>query len=263
MIARVTDSNHNVLNKSLSKNLFMTFKLYHIYDKVESVMMNLEFIFDDINGKQAWWVSDSETEASDLAGVADAVLDSNISLISVPCDATGEIWPWVEKNHIKIVNRFDFVMDKDSDVFDKVSDLAKSINSAFKAGAVGAQVFIHAKDVSDFCKAMKLVRQDLFFDKTFSIAIDIDEMRGQSWTVVFDALREIAPDAILITAKGDSFDANSDFVGIVFDMLNNWNLKSDLHLWFGKNMFRVSQVLRLCQKIQPDLVQNMRVFTGA
>ena len=77
---------------------------------------------------------------------------------------------------------------------------------------------------------------------------------------MFDALRQIKPDAVLITAKGDSFDADSDFVGIIFDMLNNWNLESDLHLWFGKNVFRISQVLRLCQKIQPTLVQNIRAF---
>ena len=144
-----------------------------------------------------------------------------------------------------------------------MSELARSVTGAFKSGAVGAQVFVHAADLIAFCDAVKPVRNDLFFDKNFSVAIDIDEMRGGTWSAVFDALREIRPDAILITAKGDSFDANSDFVGIVFDMLNNWNSESDLHLWFGKNMFRVSQALRLCQKIQPELVQNMRVFTGA
>ena len=158
------------------------------------------------------------------------------------------------------MNRFNFAIDKD--VIDAVSELSRSVTGAFKSGAVGAQVFVHVADLLQFCDAMKPVRNDLFFDKTFSVAIDIDEMHGQNWLAVFDALREIAPDAILITAHGDSFDANSDFVGIVFDMLNNWNLKSDLHLWFGKNMFRVSQVLRLCEKIQPDLVSNMRVFTG-
>ncbi len=223
-------------------------------------MMNLNYLFDDVSEMRAWWIDDSATDASDLAAVADAVLESGVSVISAPCAATGEIWPWVEKNNIKIVNRFDFVIDKD--VIDTVSELAKSVTGAFRSGAVGAQVFVHVPDLSQFCDAMKPVRNDLFFDKTFSVAIDIDEMRGQSWSVVFDALRAIAPDTILIMAHGDSFDANSDFVGIIFDMLNNWNLKSDLHLWFGKNMFRVSQVLRLCQKIQPDLVQNMRAFTG-
>ena len=247
-------------NKNFSKNLFIAFKLYHNCDKVKSVMMNLNYLFDDIHEMQACWVEDCATDAADLAAAADTVLESGVSLISVPCGATGEIWPWVEKNNIKIVNRFNFVIDKD--VIDAVSELSRSVTGAFRFGAVGAQVFVRVADLSQFCDAMKPVRNDLFFDKNFSVAIDIDEMRGQNWSAVFDALREIAPDAILITAHGDSFDANSDFVGIVFDMLNNWNLRSDLHLWFGKNMFRVSQVLRLCEKIQPDLVSNMRVFTG-
>ena len=250
-------------SKNFSKNLFIAFKLYHNCDKVESVMMNLNYLFDDVSEMRAWWIDDSQTDASDLAAVADAVLESGVSVISAPCVATGEIWPWVEKNNIKIVNRFNFLLDKNTDVIDAVSELSRSVTGAFKSGATGAQVFVHTADLAAFCDAVRPVRNDLFFDKNFSVAIDIDEMRGGTWSAVFDALREIRPDAILITAKGDSFDANSDFVGIVFDMLNNWNLESDLHLWFGKNMFRVSQVLRLCEKIQPELVQNMRVFTGA
>ena len=224
--------------------------------------MNLNYTFDDISDRQAYWVDDSMADASDLAAVTDAVLETNVSLISMPCAATSEIWPWVEKNNIKILNRFDFTLDKGVDAFDAVSNLSKSVNAAFKSGAVGAQVFVRVSDMRAFCDAMKLVRQDLFFDRIFSVAVNVDEMRNKDWNTVFDALREIRPDAVLITAKGDSFDPNSDFVGLVFDMLNNWNLDSDLHVWFGKNMLRVAQVLRLCQKIKPDLVQNMRVFTN-
>jgi hypothetical protein len=226
-------------------------------------MMDSEFIFDDVSEMRVGWLSDLERDGADLAGVADAILKSGISLLSIPCGVTSEIWPWVEKNNVKILNRFNFNLDENTDIIDAVSELSKSVTAAFRSGAVGAQVFVCVQDLKDFCDAVKPVRNDLFFDKKFSVAIDIDEMRGHDWNLVFDALREIRPDAILITAKGDSFDANSDFVGIVFDMLNNWNLESDLHLWFGKNMLRVSQVLRLCQKIQPELVQNMRVFTGA
>ena len=224
-------------------------------------MMNLNYIFDDVKEMHAGWIPDSKTDMSDLAAAADIVLEADVPLISMPCVATGEVWPWLERENIKIVNRFNFVLDKDCDIVDAVSGFAKSVIGAFRAGAVGAQVFVHVSDIVKFCDAMKPVRQDLFFDKIFSVAIDVDEMRGQSWSAVFDALREINPSIILIIAKGDSFDAKSDFVGLVFDMLNNWNLNADLHLWFGKNVFRVSQVLRLCQKIKPDLVGNMRVFT--
>ena len=221
-------------------------------------MMSQDYVFDDIADMRALWIPDSVADASDLAGVADMVLGTGVSCVSMPCAATKRMWPWVENNHIKIFNRFVFASDKD--VIDAVSVLATSVTAAFKAGALGGQVFVRAKDICAFCDAIKPVRQDLFFDKHFSVAIDIDEMRGQSWSAVFDALQEVRPDSILITARGDLFDANSDFLGLVFDMLNNWNLDSDLHVWTGKNMLRVSQVLRLCQKIKPDLVQNMHIF---
>ena len=238
------------------------FKLYHIYGKLERVMINSEFVFDDIKDMCAWWVPDAEFDASDLAGVVNVLLDSGVSLLSVPLGANSEIWPWIENKDINIVNRFIFDSKSGADVVDSVSKLTALINGAFKSGAVGVQVFVHVKDISQFCDAIKMVRQDLFFDKSFSIAIDINEMRNIGWGAFFDSVRCVRPDAFLITVQGDSFDANSDFPGLVFDMLNNWNLNSDLHLWFGKNMFRVSQVLRLCQKIKPDLVQNMRVFTN-
>lgn len=262
VIANVTASSHKIPSKNFSKNFFMTFELYHKCDKVESVMMSFDYVFDDIADKQAIWIPDADTDSSDLAGFADSVLDMGVSYVSMPCAATSEMWPWVEENHIKIFNRFEFAMADDADVFDAVSNLATNVTGAFKSGAVGAQIFVHVKDIADFCGAIKPVRQDLFFDKHFSVAVDIDEMRGGTWSAVFDALRDIRPDAILITAKGDLFDANSNFVGIVFDMLNNWNIDSDLHMWFGKNMLRISQALRLCQKIQPDLVSNMRIFVN-
>ena len=261
VVAKVIASSHKTPSKNLSKNLFMTFELYHKYDKVESVMMFPDYVFDDIKEMQALWIPDSQTDASDLAGFADLVLGNGVSYISMPCAATCEMWPWIEKNNIKIFNRFIFANDKD--IIDAVSALATSVTAAFKSGAFGAQVFVTVKNIGAFCDAMKPVRQDLFFDKNFSVAIDVDEMRGQSWDKIFDALREIYPDAILITAHGDLFDADSGFVGVVFDMLNNWNLGSDLHVWVGKNTLRVSQVLRLCQKIKPDLVQHMRIFTNA
>ena len=223
--------------------------------------MNLDYVFDDISDMQALWIHDSTTDSSDFATMADIILKLNMSLVSMSCGATAEIWPWVEKKNIKIINRFDFVLDKDTDIIDAMSELSKSVTGAFKNGAVGAQVFVHASNIVQFCDVVKSIRQDLFFDRIFSVAIDIGEMRGKNWADIFDALNVITPDAILITAHGDSFDAKSDFVGLIFDMLNHWNLNSDLHMWFGKNMLRVSQVLRLAKKIKPDLVKNMRVFT--
>ena len=85
-------------------------------------------------------------------------------------------------------------------------------------------------------------------------------MGDLNWNCIFATLSRIKPDSILVFGNVEKFDANSDFVGRIFDMLENWNLNADLHLMFGKNMLRVTQVLRLAERMRPEILKNMRVF---
>jgi len=260
VVANVMVISHNSPNKRLPIFFVISFKLYHIYDKVESVMMKSDFVFDDVEPLTSLWVPDTAGDTAELARVADIAIDKNIRFVSMPARAVKTFWPWVEGKNIKILTRFDFEIDTNKDVEDVISVFAKNITGVFRAGADGAQIFVPAGLVAQFADLVYPIRNDLFFDKYLSITIDIDNMENSNWSGIFDAISRIKPDSILVFGNVEKFNANSDFVGRIFDMLESWNLNSDLHLMLGKNMLRVTQTLRLVEKMRPGLLKNMRVF---
>ena len=223
-------------------------------------MMKSENIFDNIESMVAWWIDDGTWDVNDLAQIADAAIEQAVPFVSMPCDLVRTFWPWVESKNIKIMARFDFMGDENHDFDVAVSDLATKVTTTFRQGADGVQIFVPYSQIADFMNAIKIIRNDLFFDKYVSIGIDIDEKQDIDWQYVFDALGAIKPNAVLLVGHEQKFNPSSDFAGRVFDMLQKWNLKSDLHLMFDKNMLRVSQVLRLTEKMRPELMKNMRVF---
>ena len=162
--------------------------------------------------------------------------------------------------YISIFNRIYFVVDGDID--DAVSVFAKNVMRAFKTGADGIQVCMQCKELENFIDAIAPIRDDLFFDHHFSVGINIDERGGIDWEYVFDVIGRARANSLLIMVRGDSFDAKSDFIGRVYGMFENWKLNADLHLMFDKNMMRVTQVVRLAQKMRPELVKNLNVFVN-
>lgn len=224
-------------------------------------MIKAENIFDDIKPFVAMWVGDTNNDAGELARVANIAIDENISFVSMPPDATKTFWPWIEGKNIRILNRFNFSSEIKSDDFDVcVSELSVGVRAAFRGGANGAQIFVPHSELEQFVQAMQPIRNDLFFDRHLSIGIDIDEMSGVDWETVFDTVAKIKPDSVLIFGHVQEFNPKSDFVGRIYDMLEKWSLNTELHLMFGKNMLRVTQTLRLIQKMQPNLVKGLRVF---
>jgi len=224
--------------------------------------MKSDFIFDDFEPLMVLWINDAESDAAELARVADVAVNKKVNFVSMSADVVAIFWPWVEGKNIKILTRFDFRIAKNQDFDDAVSIFAKNITATFRNGADGVQVFVPIGQISQFVDAVYPIRNDLFFDKYLSIAIDIDNMGTLNWSDIFMALSRIKADSILVFGTLEKFDANSDFVGRIFDMLESWNLNSDLHLMLGKNMLRVTQVLRLVEKMRPEILKNMRVFVG-
>jgi hypothetical protein len=260
--ANVTVISHNTPSKKLSNFFVISMKLYHIYDKVESVMMKSENIFDDIESRLALLIADDVLDSGDLARVANMAIDKGIRFISVPNSVVKTIWPWVENKNVKIISRFNFMAEKDQGIDDAVSDLSMKTTATFRQGADGVQIFVPYSYITDFANSIRVIKNDLFFDKYVSIGIDIDDKQDIDWQKVFDALGAIKPNAVLLVGHAQEFNANSDFAGRIFDMLQKWNLRADLHLMFGKNMLRVSQILRLTEKIRPELSESIRVFVA-
>ena len=236
----------------------MVFKLYHIYDKVKSVMINTNYLFDDIGGITSVWVAPSQNEETDLAAIVGFVCNNGIRTISVPVGIVKKIWPWIESKNIDVIGRFDFNNDIGADT--AMSNLASTVTAEFNNGLSGIQVFVPLNQIDSFVAELLPIRDDLLFHRHFSIAIDVDGKLEPDWEFVFGAIKKLRVDSLLIVAHGDKFNVKDDFVGRMFDMLNNWDADCDLHMMFNNNLLRVSQVLRLVQKIRPNLMAGLRVF---
>ena len=223
-------------------------------------MIKYDFIFDDIESFTSLWIGDDVVETADLARVADIAIDRYVPFVSMPVGVVKTFWPWVEGKSIKILARSRFDIDKNQDADDAVSVFAKNITTVFRNGADGVQVFVPCDKIVQFVDNICPIRNDLFFDRYLSIAIDIDDMDNLNWGDIFGCISKIKPDSILLFGKIEKFDPSSYFVGRIFDMLENWNTGVGLHLMFGKNMLRVNQALRLVEKMRPELMKDIRVF---
>ena len=224
-------------------------------------MMKYDGIFDDIEPLRAIWVGDSVGDDADLARAADVAINMAAAFVSMPDGLVGTFWPWVEDKNMKILARIDFEFGADdANADDEISAFAKHITATFKNGASGAQVFVPYPQITQFVDAIHPIRNDLFFDRYLSIGLDVDGMDDMDWGDIFEKIMKIKPDSILLFGRVEKFNPNSNFVGCIFDMLENWKPGPDLHLMFGKNTLRVAQVLRLTEKMRPEVLKNMRVF---
>ncbi|MBO4480062.1 MAG: hypothetical protein J5742_00355 [Alphaproteobacteria bacterium] len=222
-------------------------------------MIKTDAIFDVIDEFSCIWVPTS-VEAPDLAKISNIVIVQNKEFLSLPIGAIGRVWPWLEHSKVKLLTRLEFDFKNDTTPDMAMSELATKTTEAFRHGASGAQIFVHINNIPEFVKMILPLRDDLFFERYLSVAINIDEIKNGNVKDVLELLAKIKPDSVLVIADGDSFDPKSDFVGRIFGMLENWGWDFALHIMFGGNMMRVSQVLRLVQRMQPKLISDLRVF---
>lgn len=224
------------------------------------MIIKTDYLFEDISDSVALWIPDNNLDNHVLVRYVDAALENNISKISVPVGGVELIWPWVEKNRISLLTRFnfsDFLTDKPDDC---ISNFASKVSSEFRHGASGVQVFLSKSNMNTFVQGIIPIRQDLFFDKSFSVGLNIEDFGVYDWGDVFEKINKINVNSLLLCATGEKFDAKSDFVGRIFSLLESWDTNADLHIMFGKNMMRVGQTIRLVKKMRPELDEKMTVF---
>ena len=221
-------------------------------------MIKTETIFDDFSNMSGLWVDGITSDSCDLVRLSDFIVNKNISVISVPFEITENIWPWIENRNVHIFNRFTIQFSENIDT--TVSGVARVITESFRRGANGVQIMIQPTDLDRFVNSIIPIKNDLFFDHDLIIGLNIEQVDSPDWKNIFSILNTIHPNALLITAAGDKFDASSDFVGRVYAMFEDWNFDGALHLMFGKNMMRYSQVLRLAQKMRPAVSEKILAF---
>ena len=235
------------------------FLFYHNYDKLKSTMMDTTDFLKKLNGAAAvMCVRDADT--GDLVRGVEAAIESAARFISVDASAVDTVWPWLENTGVEIVARFTCPTDDTWDA--RISDLAGRVSCAFKRGAVGAQIFMRTAQLDGFADALRPIRDDLFFNRTLSVALDLGECDYTSLPQIWDSLARVRADSLLLTLTRDAGD-KSDFVGRVYSMLETrgtWH--GDLHFALGANMTRIEQVQRLVAAMQKERLAKILFFVN-
>ena len=220
-------------------------------------MIDTEFLFRDLDGHLALWCG-ADAVGGDLAAMAERAVAAKMPVMSVVPDAVDTVWPWLEKTNVDISARF--YLDNFSDAYDAVSDLAARINRAFRRGAGGVQIFVRARDMDALARAIRPVRDDLFFNKELAVGTDIGEIDACEWGGVFDALGRMNASRFVLAHAVDA-GAKSDFVGRVYGMLDTrWAWRGGIDFVLGDNAPRIDQAWRLVHDMRPDLAENVRFF---
>ena len=220
-------------------------------------MIEEKAIFDEVKNNICLVCRD-DCVGADLAAAMGIAMNNKMRSVCVAPNQVTDVWPWVEKSKIKIISRF-YVDGIINDDF--MSDLSRRINASLRDGANGIVVFMAKRDLRKFAAEISSVREDLFFNKTFGIGIDIDDIGPFDWDEVFGILQLLRVDSLVLTLNDDTGN-KSDFVGRVFAMLNanrgKWN--GGVSFMLGQNFVRIDQVYRLIQQLYPETISKTEFF---
>lgn len=216
-------------------------------------------MLNEIGGRCIWCAGGGDD--TDLARAAQVCMTRGVPAVSVLPGAVGVMWPWLENTGVDIVARF--YLDTRRDIIDAADDLTGRINAAFKSGAAGAQVFVRRADLPALARQVRVIRDDLFFNRDLSVGLDIADVAPLDWPGVFDALREVRASSLILAMTSDAGD-KSDIVGRIYGCLDaiDGNFDGDLHFAFGGNVLRMHQAWRLIQKMRPQMAARARFFVN-
>ncbi len=226
-------------------------------------MIDTDSIFNEVDGHLCLWCG-ADAVGTDLAAMAERCVASTMPQMSVVPAAVATVWPWLEKTDIEIMARFYVDKITHATRADVIENIARRINTAFRSGASGAQVFMALRDLHDFCSEISMVRDDLFFNRRMAIGLDIGEIDVDNWVGVFNDLTRVRADDVLLALTVDTGN-KSDFVGRVVSMLNahaECEFNGGLNFMLGANHIRVEQVWRLVQMMRPEIISRVKFFVG-
>ena len=217
-------------------------------------MIEQNNIFDEIKDNLGLWCV-ADCVGADLAAAAGMAITNKLRAISVVPGVVAELWPWVENTNIKIITRFSVDGTLDDDF---MSGLASQISATFHDGTDGVIVFVRLRDLNRFVSELTFVRDDLFFNKTLSVGLDISEVNHEDWDGIFKLLQSVRADSLTLFLSHDDGD-KSDFVGRIYAMLNanmgDWH--GVVHFMFGENPERADQVYRLTEHLRFNMIPKM------
>ena len=217
-------------------------------------MIEQNEIFTEVKDNLGLWCG-NDCSGADLAAAAGVAITNQLHAVVVAPTEIEQLWAWLENTNVKIFSRFYIKSDID-DAF--MSDFATRVNASFRAGADGAIVFMHVRDLDKFASEMSFVRDDLFFNKTLSVGLDINEIDVADWARVFETMRMLRADSLTLFLSDDDGD-KSDFVGRVYSMMDtdmgDWH--GALYFVSGENIARIDQFYRLVGQMRPNMLSKM------
>ena len=218
-------------------------------------MIDTDFILNNSNVCAMWCAAGCEP--TDLAHAANTAIEQGVNTISVAPSAVVVIWPWLENKNIKILARF-YLKSVNSET---MSGITANINSVFKQGADGAQIFLNYNDMDAFVSQIYAIRDDLFFNKRLFIGFDITSVPPCDWNHVWDSMRRIRADGIIFAFTNDTGD-NSNFVGQVYGAMKCTGNENKMSVHFAPMQMpgRLEQAARLITELCPEMVDKMKFF---
>lgn len=219
-------------------------------------MIDLDVLLNDIKNNTALICSD-DCDISELIARAGTIIEKKIPVISVAPESIEMLWSWLEKEDLAIYARFMWEHLDNNDA--GISELSENINSAFKKGADGVQIFMDYKDLPKFISQITPIHRDLFFNKDVFIGLNLNEIGPFDWINVFNQINQINATGLTLYYTDKKY---TDYVGIIYGLTKF--LKSDFrgHLQFMLNddYLKIEQTHRLFEKNKPDVLRNIKFF---
>ena len=220
-------------------------------------MIELNEIFSDADKRLALFC-EATMESTDLAALANNIIENSINLISVTPEMVPLMWTYLEKNKVKILARYDF-RNIHKDIDNDISTLSKDITKICKSGANGVQLFIKMRDFERILDVLNTVRDDLFFGHDLCVMMDILDVDVNNWQMIFEKLCNVRANAFGVFLSEDA-GIHSDFIGRIYSMLQNWNGNFELQFLLANNTERIDQSIRLIESLQPALMSKTHFF---
>ena len=220
-------------------------------------MIEINEIFSDSDKRLGIWC-EGGPDTNDLAIMCEHVVNNGVLLVSVPPEVVPDVWAYLEKKHVKILTRYriDYVA---KNIDSQMYELGAKITSVCKSGANGVQLFVKMHDLEPFLDVLRTVRDDLFFGHDLCVALDTEDLDINNLDFIFQKLREIRADALVLTLNEDTGN-RSDFVGRIYALLQHFDFNGELHFILGNNFDRIDQVVRLTECLRPELSEKLRFF---
>ena len=220
-------------------------------------MIEINEIFSE-SDKRVALMCDSIMDTTDLAGVADYVINSGMDTISVLPEMVSFLWTCLEKTNIKILTRYNVLLLPKSTEKD-MSLLSQNIIQSYKNGASGVQLFIKKRDLEKFVDLLSVIRDSLFFNHSFGIFLDIQDINIDDWKMVFNKLQSIGTNVFGIVCDAGK-SKRSDFIGRIYGMLENWDFDGELHFMLKNDLYKTDQTIRLIESLRPELSDKVKFF---